>query len=82
MEATRLETYKTEYLSLANPKVPGSKKKLTFWYSIYGTKATDEEDYPLGSDEFQKFICATPTTAAKNDTIGTQSIGGLRKPKW
>jgi hypothetical protein len=65
MEATRLETYKTEYLSLANPKVPGPKKKLTFWYSIYGTKATDEEDDPLGSDEFQKFICATPTTGCE-----------------
>jgi hypothetical protein len=77
-----LETYKTEYLSLANPKVPESKKKLTFWYSMYGTKATDEEDDPPGSDEFQKFIYATPTTVVKNDTIGTQSIGGLRKPKW
>ena len=68
MEATCLETYKTEYLPLTNPKVPEPKKKFTFRYSIYGTKATDEEDDPLGPDEFQKFIHATPTTVAKNDT--------------
>ena len=36
--------------------------------SIYGTKATDEEDDPLGPDEFQRFISATPTTIAKNGT--------------
>src|SRR5947199_4845734 len=28
------------------------------------TKATDEEDDPLGPDEFQRFISATPTTVA------------------
>ena len=67
MEATCWETYKTEYLPLANPKVPEPKKKFTFRYSIYGTKATDEEDDPLTSDEFQQFIYATPTTVAKND---------------
>src|SRR5947209_8643394 len=33
--------------------------------SIYGTKATDEEDDPLGPDKFQRFISATPTTIAK-----------------
>jgi hypothetical protein len=68
MEATCWEIYKTEYLPLANPKVPESKKKFTFRYSIYAGKATDEEDDPLGPDEFQNFICATPTTIAKNDT--------------
>jgi hypothetical protein len=67
-EVAYWETYKTEYLPLANPKVPKPKKKFTFRYSIYGTKATDEEDDPLGPDEFQKFIYATPTTVAENDT--------------
>jgi hypothetical protein len=67
MEATCWETYKTEYLPLAKPKAPEPKKKFTFRYSIYGTKATDEEDDSLGPDEFQKFISATPTTIAKND---------------
>jgi hypothetical protein len=66
--ATYWEIYKTEYLPLANPKVPEPKKKFTFRYSIYGTKATDEEDDPPGPDEFQKFIYPTPTTVAKNDT--------------
>jgi hypothetical protein len=46
---------------------PEPKKKLTFRYSVYGT-VTDEGDNPLESDEFQKFICGTPTTVAKNDT--------------
>ena len=58
---------KTEYLPLANPKAPEPKKKFTFRYSIYGTKATDEEDDLLGPDEFQRFIHATPTTIAKDD---------------
>jgi hypothetical protein len=66
--ATCWDTYKTEYLSLASPKVPEPKKNFTFRYSIYGTKATDEEDDSLGPDEFQRFISATPTTVAKNDT--------------
>jgi hypothetical protein len=68
MEATCWEIYKTEYLPLANPKAPEPKKKFTFRYSIYGTKATDEENDLLGPDEFQKFISATPTTVAKNNT--------------
>jgi hAT family C-terminal dimerisation region len=49
-------------------KLPEPKKKFTFRYSIYGTKATDEEDDPLGPNEFQKFIYGTPTTVARNDT--------------
>jgi hypothetical protein len=68
MEATCWETYKTEYLPLANPKVPEPKKKFAFRYSIYTGKATDKKDDPLGPDEFQNFIYATPTTIAKNDT--------------
>jgi hypothetical protein len=43
-------------------------KKFTFRCSIYGTKATDDEDDSLTYDEFQRFIYATPTTVAKNDT--------------
>jgi hypothetical protein len=50
-----------------DPKAPDSKK-FTFRYSIYGTKATDEENDPLIPDEFQNFISATPTTVARNDT--------------
>jgi hypothetical protein len=68
MEATCWETYKTHYLPLANLRVFKPKKKFTFRYSIYGTKVTDEEDDPLGSNEFQRFISATLTTIAKNDT--------------
>jgi hypothetical protein len=67
MEATYWETYKTEYLPLANPKVPEPKKEFTFRYSTCGTKATDEEDDPLRLDEFQKFIYGTPTAVVKND---------------
>jgi len=55
-----------EYLPLANPKAPESKKKFIFQYSIYGTKATDEENDPLMPDEFQKFIHAASTTVARN----------------
>jgi hypothetical protein len=66
MEAACWETYKTEYLPLASPKVPESKRIFTFRYSIYGTKAT--EDDSLRPDEFQKFISATPTTVARSDT--------------
>jgi hAT family C-terminal dimerisation region len=68
MEATCWDTYKAEYLPLAKPKVPEPTKKFTFRYSIYGTKATDDEDGSLTYDEFQRFIYATPTTVAKNDT--------------
>jgi hypothetical protein len=70
MEATFWETYKTEYLPLAGPKVSEPKKKFTLRYSIYGTKATDEEDDPLGPDEFQRFICATPTTVDRGKLKG------------
>jgi hypothetical protein len=52
MEATYWEIYKTEYLPLASPKVPKPKKKFTFRYFIYGTKATDKGDNPLEPDEF------------------------------
>jgi hypothetical protein len=68
MEATCRDTYKTEYLLLAKPKAPEPTKKFTFRYSIYGTKATDDEDDSLTYDEFQRFIYATPTIVAKNDT--------------
>jgi hypothetical protein len=44
-------TWYLKYLPTTNPKVPEPKKKFTFRYSIYGTKATDEEDNPLGPDE-------------------------------
>jgi hypothetical protein len=57
---------KTEYPPLVDPKVP-EPKEFTFQYSIYGTKATDEDD-SLGPDELQKFIHTPPTTVAKNDT--------------
>jgi hypothetical protein len=67
MEATCWGTYKSGYPPPTNLKVP-EPKKFTFRYSIYETKATDEEDDLLGPDEFQKFIYATPTTVAKNDT--------------
>jgi hypothetical protein len=52
MEATCWEIYKTEYLPLANPRAPEPKKKFTFRYFIYGTKATDKEDDLLESNEF------------------------------
>jgi hypothetical protein len=68
MEATYWDTYKAEYLPLTKPKVPEPTKKFTFRYSIYGTKATDDEDGSLTYDEFQRFIYATPTTVAKNNT--------------
>src|SRR4051795_11483839 len=71
MEATCWETYKTEYLPLANPKVPEPKKKFTFRYSIYGSKLIDEVDDSLGSGEFQKFICATQRRLRRLTSIGT-----------
>jgi hypothetical protein len=51
----------------ANLPGPRVRRKFAFRYPIYGTKATDEEDDPLGPDEFRKFTHAS-TTVAKNDT--------------
>jgi hypothetical protein len=66
MESTCWETYKAKYLSLAKPKALEPKRKFTFRYGIYSTKAIYEDD-PLPADEFQRFIHDTPTTVGRND---------------
>jgi hypothetical protein len=46
--------------------VKAGKRKFTFRYGIYSTKATYENDL-LPADEFQRFIYNTPTTVKRND---------------
>jgi hypothetical protein len=80
MEATCWGAYKSGYPPPTNLKVP-EPKKFTFRYSIYETKATDEEDGLLGPDEFQKFIYVTQRRLRRMTLIRTPSIDGLRKAK-
>jgi hypothetical protein len=82
MEATCWETYKTEYLPLATPRTPEPRKKFTFRFGIYDTKATNQdEDDLLPPDEFQRYIRGTPTTVPKNDAYWSPIIGGLMKAR-
>src|SRR5271156_2250246 len=68
IESTCWETYKVEYLPLATPKAPETKRKFTFRQGIYNTSGRYGEDDLLPADEFQRFIHSTPTTVERNDT--------------
>jgi hypothetical protein len=72
--------YKAEYSPLERPKASEPKRKFTFRYGIYSTKATYvEEDHLLPADEFQRVIYDTPTTVGRNDTHWNPSVGGMMR---